>query len=89
MFKRTFLFYPKGSVIKLPGRYTNRFCLCSPFKIGNTAIGCEINGNKSELQSILRNGDTVKIIFKNNSHLYIGYQRLKQVSKVRYKKILA
>ena len=26
-------------------------------KIGNTAIGSEINGNKSELQSILRNGD--------------------------------
>ena len=31
-------------------------------KIGDTAIGCEINGNKSELQAILRNGDRVNII---------------------------
>ena len=36
-------------------------------KIGDTAIGCEINGNKSELQNILRNGDTVNITSKKNS----------------------
>ena len=35
-------------------------------KIGNTAIGCEINGNKSELQEILRNGDRVNIITSKN-----------------------
>ena len=30
-------------------------------QIGDTAIGCEINGNDSPLQSELRNGDVVKI----------------------------
>ena len=63
------MFYSKGSVIKLPKDATPiDFAYAVHTKIGNTAIGCEINGNKSELQSTLRNGDTVKIITsKNNS----------------------
>ena len=44
-------------------------------KIGDTAVGCEINGNKSELQTILRNGDRVNIITSKNTLLHcIGYQ---------------
>ena len=51
-------------------------------KIGDTAIGCEINGNKSELQNILRNGDTVKIITsKIIHHHYTGYLQLRQVKQ--------
>ena len=30
-------------------------------QIGDTATGCEINGKESPLQSILRNGDVIKI----------------------------
>ena len=30
-------------------------------QIGDAAVGCEINGNESALQSVLRNGDVVKI----------------------------
>jgi GTP diphosphokinase / guanosine-3',5'-bis(diphosphate) 3'-diphosphatase len=64
-----FCFTPKGSVIKLPKDATPiDFAYAVHTKIGNTAISCEINGNKSELQSILRNGDRVNIITsKNNS----------------------
>jgi len=64
-----FCFTPKGSVIKLPKDATPiDFAYAVHTKIGNTAIGCQINGNKSELQSILRNGDRVNIITsKNNS----------------------
>ncbi len=67
--ENVFCFTPKGSVIKLPKDATPiDFAYAVHTKIGDTAIGCEINGNKSELQSILRNGDTVKIITsKNNS----------------------
>jgi len=67
--ENVFCFTPKGSVIKLPKDATPiDFAYAVHTKIGNTAIGCEINGNKSELQTILRNGDTVKIITsKNNS----------------------
>ena len=67
--ENVFCFTPKGSVIKLPKDATPiDFAYAVHTKIGNTAIGCEINGNKKELQTILRNGDTVKIITsKNNS----------------------
>ena len=61
--ENVFCFTPKGSVIKLPKDATPiDFAYAVHTKIGDTAIGCEINGNKSELQTILRNGDTVNII---------------------------
>ena len=61
--ENVFCFTPKGSVIKLPKDASPiDFAYAVHTKIGDTAIGCEINGNKSELQTILRNGDTVNII---------------------------
>ena len=61
--ENVFCFTPKGSVIKLPKDATPiDFAYAVHTKIGNTAIGCEINGNKSELQEVLRNGDRVNII---------------------------
>ncbi len=67
--ENVFCFTPKGSVIKLPKDATAiDFAYAVHTKIGNSAIGCEINGNKNELQTILRNGDRVNIITsKNNS----------------------
>ena len=67
--ENVFCFTPKGSVIKLPKDATAiDFAYAVHTKIGNSAVGCEINGNKSELQNILRNGDRVNIITsKNNS----------------------
>ena len=67
--ENVFCFTPKGSVIKLPKDATPiDFAYAVHTKIGDTAVGCEINGYKSELQTILRNGDRVKIITsKNNS----------------------
>ncbi len=65
--ENVFCFTPKGSVIKLPKDATAiDFAYAVHTKIGDTAIGCEINGNKSELQSILRNGDRIKIITSKN-----------------------
>ena len=65
--ENVFCFTPKGSVIKLPKDATPiDFAYAVHTKIGNTAIGCEINGNKSELQEILRNGDRVNIITSKN-----------------------
>jgi len=65
--ENVFCFTPKGSVIKLPKDATAiDFAYAVHTKIGNTAIGCEINGNKSELQEILRNGDRVNIITSKN-----------------------
>jgi RelA/SpoT family (p)ppGpp synthetase len=65
--ENVFCFTPKGSVIKLPKDATAiDFAYAVHTKIGNTAIGCEINGNKSELQDLLRNGDRVNIITSKN-----------------------
>jgi len=65
--ENVFCFTPKGSVIKLPKDATPiDFAYAVHTKIGNTATGCEINGNKSDLQSILRNGDRVNIITSKN-----------------------
>jgi len=65
--ENVFCFTPKGSVIKLPKDATAiDFAYAVHTKIGNTAIGCEINGNKSELQDILRNGDRVNILTSKN-----------------------
>jgi RelA/SpoT family (p)ppGpp synthetase len=58
-----FCFTPKGAVIKLP-RYATPidFAYAVHTKIGNTAIGCFVNGRDSTLQTILKNGDIIKII---------------------------
>tara|TARA_Y100001970_G_scaffold205076_1_gene249724 strand:- start:12544 stop:14289 length:1746 start_codon:yes stop_codon:yes gene_type:complete len=58
-----FCFTPKGAVIKLPKDATPiDFAYAVHTKIGDTAIGCEINGQNSALQSSLKNGDMIKII---------------------------
>ena len=66
--ENVFCFTPKGSVIKLPKDATAiDFAYAVHTKIGNSAVGCEINGNKSELQTILRNGDRVNITTSRNN----------------------
>ena len=61
--ENVFCFTPKGSVIKLPKDATPiDFAYAVHTQIGDTAIGSEINGKESPLQSILRNGDVVKVI---------------------------
>jgi len=61
--ENVFCFTPKGSVIKLPKEASPiDFAYAVHTKVGDTAIGCEINGKDSPLQSILRNGDVVKIL---------------------------
>ena len=58
-----FCFSPKGAVIKLPKDATPiDFAYAVHTKIGDTAIGCEINGKNSPLQSLLKNGDMISII---------------------------
>jgi len=61
--ENVFCFSPKGSVIKLPKDATPiDFAYAVHTQVGDTAIGCEINGKESALQSVLTNGDVVKII---------------------------
>jgi len=61
--ENVFCFTPKGSVIKLPKDATPiDFAYAVHTQIGDTAIGCEINGKESPLQTTLTNGDVIRII---------------------------
>ena len=61
--ENVFCFTPKGMLIKLPKDATPiDFAYAVHTKIGDAAIGCEINGKESPLQSALRNGDVVKVM---------------------------
>ena len=65
--ENVFCFTPKGAVIKLPKDATPiDFAYAVHTNIGNTAIGCRVNGSNSALQSNLLNGDTVEIINSKN-----------------------
>ena len=82
--ENVFCFTPKGSVIKLPKDATAiDFAYAVHTKIGDTAVGCEINGNKSELQSILRNGDRIKIITSKNQSPSLHWIPTKKTGKAR------
>ncbi len=61
--ENVFCFTPKGSVIKLPKDATPiDFAYAVHTKIGDKAVGCLINGKESDMQTILINGDVIKII---------------------------
>jgi len=82
--ENVFCFTPKGSVIKLPKNATPiDFAYAVHTKIGNTAIGCEINGNKNELQTILRNGDRVNIITSKNQSPSLHWIPVTKTGKAR------
>jgi RelA/SpoT family (p)ppGpp synthetase len=82
--ENVFCFTPKGSVIKLPKNATPiDFAYAVHTKIGNTAIGCDINGNKSELQTILRNGDRVNIITSKNQSPSLHWIPVTKTGKAR------
>ncbi|MBL6857455.1 MAG: bifunctional (p)ppGpp synthetase/guanosine-3',5'-bis(diphosphate) 3'-pyrophosphohydrolase [Pelagibacteraceae bacterium] len=65
--ENVFCFTPKGAVIKLPKDATPiDFAYAVHTNIGNTAIGCRINGRDSALQTHLYNGDTVEVVNSKN-----------------------
>jgi GTP diphosphokinase / guanosine-3',5'-bis(diphosphate) 3'-diphosphatase len=60
---QVFCFTPKGTLIALPRKATPiDFAYAVHTDIGNTAVGCKINGQVSPLVSELQNGDEVEII---------------------------
>lgn len=60
---QVFCFTPKGRLIALPRRATPiDFAYAVHTDVGNTAVGCKINGTVAPLVSELKNGDEVEII---------------------------
>ena len=64
---QVFCFTPKGKLIALPrGATPIDFAYAVHTKIGNTAVGCRINGNVAPIVSELNNGDEVEIVRAEN-----------------------
>jgi len=60
---QVFCFTPKGKLIALPRKATAiDFAYAVHTDVGNTAVGCKINGKVSPLVSEILNGDEVEII---------------------------
>jgi len=82
--ENVFCFTPKGSVIKLPKDATPiDFAYAVHTKIGNSAVACKINGNDSELQSILYNGDVVDIATSINKSPSLHWIPVTKTGKAR------
>jgi guanosine-3',5'-bis(diphosphate) 3'-pyrophosphohydrolase len=82
--ENVFCFTPKGSVIKLPKDATPiDFAYAVHTKIGNSTTACKINGNDSELQSVLYNGDVVDIITSKNKSPSLHWIPITKTGKAR------
>ena len=82
--ENVFCFTPKGSIIKLPKDATPiDFAYAVHTKIGDTATGCLINGIEKDLQTILRNGDMVKIINSKKVSPSLHWLNLTKTGKAR------
>ena len=79
-----FCFTPDGEVIKLPKNATPiDFAYAVHTKVGDSTVSCEINGKTSPLQSILRNGDLVKIIISKKASPSLHWLTLTKTGKAR------
>ena len=79
-----FCFTPKGEVIKLPkGATAIDFAYSVHTRIGDTLITCEINGRGSPIQTVLNNGDIVKIIGAKNSSPSLNWLSYAKTGKAR------
>jgi RelA/SpoT family (p)ppGpp synthetase len=82
--ENVFCFTPKGSVIKLPMHATPiDFAYAVHTKIGDSAIGCSVNGTEKTLQNILKNGDLVKIETSKNASPSLHWLSSAKTGKAR------
>ena len=79
-----FCFTPKGAVIKLPKNATPiDFAYAVHTKIGESAIGCNVNGQDSTLQTDLKNGDMVEILTSKNASPSLHWLTSSKTGKAR------
>ena len=82
--ENVFCFTPKGAVIKLPKNATSiDFAYAVHTKIGDSAIGCSINGRESTLQTSLKNGDLIKIVTSKNASPSLHWLSSSKTGKAR------
>ncbi|WP_188610281.1 RelA/SpoT family protein [Chelatococcus reniformis] len=81
---QVFCFTPKGRLIALPrGATPIDFAYAVHTDVGNTAVGCKINGRISPLLSELQNGEEVEIIRANGQVPPAAWESLVVTGKAR------
>ena len=81
---QVFCFTPKGRLIALPrGANPIDFAYAVHTDIGNTCVGCKINGRPMPLVTELRNGDEVEIITSEVQAPPSAWQNLAVTGKAR------
>jgi GTP diphosphokinase / guanosine-3',5'-bis(diphosphate) 3'-diphosphatase len=79
-----FCFTPKGRLIALPrGANSIDFAYAVHTDIGNTCVGCKINGRPMPLVTELRNGDEVEIVCSEAQAPPSAWQSLAVTGKAR------
>ena len=82
--ENVFCFTPKGAVIKLPMEATPiDFAYAVHTKIGDSAIACFVNGTEKTLQTILKNGDVIKVITSKNASPSLHWLSSAKTGKAR------
>ena len=82
--ENVFCFTPTGAVIKLPRSATPiDFAYAVHTKMGDSAVGCFINGRESTLQTNLKNGDMIKIITSKNASPSLHWLSSSKTGKAR------
>tara|TARA_E500000178_G_scaffold351749_1_gene413570 strand:- start:370 stop:1689 length:1320 start_codon:yes stop_codon:yes gene_type:complete len=82
--ENVFCFTPKGAVVKLPKNGTCiDFAYAVHTHIGDTATGCMINGKNASLETILKNGDMIKIITSKKESPSLHWLNSSKTGKAR------
>jgi guanosine-3',5'-bis(diphosphate) 3'-pyrophosphohydrolase len=81
---QVFCFTPKGRLIALPrGATPIDFAYAVHTDVGNTAVGCKINGRMAPLLTELANGDEVEIVRAANQSPPAAWESLVVTGKAR------
>lgn len=79
-----FAFTPKGRLIVLPrGAMPLDFAYAVHSEVGDTCVGCRINGETRPLRTELKNGDVVEIIRGDNSDIVHGWDALTRTGRAK------
>ncbi|MBP2158412.1 GTP pyrophosphokinase/guanosine-3',5'-bis(diphosphate) 3'-pyrophosphohydrolase [Asticcacaulis solisilvae] len=81
---QVFVFSPKGKLISLPrGAMPLDFAFAVHTEVGETAIGCLINGEHRPLRTVLQNGDQVEILNGHEARVNQDWFSLTVTGKAR------
>lgn len=81
---QVFVFSPKGKLISLPrGAMPLDFAFAVHTEVGETAIGCLINGEHRPLRTVLQNGDQVEILTGHDARVNQDWFSLTVTGKAR------